>query len=105
MREAGADRGTGQSNVCRGPRATNGCQQPLEAGEGHGAPSPSESPEGTHSAKIVESELLASTTVSEGFSVVLSHPLCGTMLPCIRELLILYCNYNGSDPGPGCFTD
>lgn len=58
--------------MCVEGKGHQGFQQPLEAGERHGAHSPSESPEGTYPAKMVESELLASTMVSECFSVVLA---------------------------------
>ena len=90
--------------MCVEGQEHQGFQQLLEAGERHRARCPSESPEGTHSAKIVESELLASTMARECFSVVLSHPLCGNTLLWIREL-IYYSNYTWLDPGPGCFTD
>lgn len=73
MGKADADRGTGQ-NVCVEGKGHQGFQQPLEAGERHGTHSSSESPEGTYPAKMVESECLASTMVSDCFSVVLSPP-------------------------------
>lgn len=41
-------------------------------------------------AEIVDSEVLASTTVNEYHSVVLRHPLCGDMLPCTRGIMYYF---------------